>query len=53
MVLFESANMMLGNTVVDVQGFSQLVDVSRFGADEVDDLSTVCPATRSRKNVPE
>jgi len=53
MVLFESSNMMLGDAIVDVEGFGQLVDVSWFGADEVDDSSTVCSATGSCEDVPE
>ena len=53
MVLFESSNMMLGDAVVDVEGFGQLVDVSWFGADEIDDSSTVWSATGSCEDVPE
>ena len=53
MVLFESANMMLRDSVVNVEGFGQLIDVSGFGSDEVDDLSSVCSAAGSCEDVPE
>jgi hypothetical protein len=36
---------MLGDPVVDVEGFSQLVDVAGFSSYEIDDSSAVGPAS--------
>jgi len=44
-VLFESTNVMLCDSVVDVECLSKLVHVAGFCSDEVDDPSTIGPTT--------
>lgn len=52
-VLLQGSDVMLGDTVVDVQCFGQLVDVVRFISQEVDDSASIESATRSGEDVPE
>jgi len=53
MILLESPNMMLGNPVVNVERFCELVDVVGFSPQEVDDSSTVGTSSGPGENVPE
>jgi hypothetical protein len=44
-VLLQCADMMLRNPIVNVKGLSELVDIVRLVAEEVDDLATIGSAT--------
>ena len=53
MILLKCSNMVLGNTIVDVKGLSESVDVERFFSEEIDDASPVDSASRACQDIPE
>jgi hypothetical protein len=42
----------LCDPIVNVKGFSELVDVTGFATEEIDDLTPICPASGSSENIP-
>ena len=51
-VLFQSSDVMLCDSIVNVEGLSELVDIARLLSEEIDDLTTIGSATRPSENIP-
>jgi hypothetical protein len=43
---------MLCDSIVNVKGLGELVDIARLVAEEIDDLATIRPATGPGENIP-
>ena len=43
-VLLQCPDMVLSDTIVNVDGLSELVDIVRLFTEEIDDLATICSA---------
>ena len=51
-VLFQSSDVMLRDTVVNVQCLGELVDVARLVTEEIDDPATIGSSTGPCENIP-
>jgi hypothetical protein len=52
MVLFQGSDVMLRNSIVNVEGLSKLVDIARLVTEEIDDFATIGSATGPSENIP-
>jgi hypothetical protein len=51
-VLLQCSDVMLCDSIVNVKGLSDLVDIARLFAEEIDDLASIGSATRPSENIP-
>src|SRR5690348_9832769 len=51
-ILLQRSDVMLCNPIVNVKCLSELVDIARLFAEEIDDLATIGSATRPGENIP-
>ena len=51
-ILFQGPDVMLRDPIMNVKRLSELVDIARFVAKEIDDLATIGSATGPRENIP-
>src|SRR6266571_4625065 len=51
-VLFQGSDVMLRDPIVNVERLSELVDIVRLVAEEIDDLATIGSAAGPSENIP-
>ncbi len=53
LVLLQCSDVMLRDSIVNVKGLSELVDIARLVPEEIDDLAAIGSATGPGENIPE
>jgi hypothetical protein len=51
-ILLQCSDVMLCDSIVNVEGLSELVDIARLFTEEIDDLATIGSATGPGENIP-
>jgi hypothetical protein len=51
-VLFQCSDVVLCDSIVNVEGLGELVDIARLFTEEIDDLATIGSAARPSENIP-
>ncbi len=51
-VLFQGSDVVLSDTIVNVKGLSELVDIARLVTEEIDDLAPIGPTAGPGENIP-